>query len=97
MMSIRLPTSPRSSRSGDNDDAALNAVRRELDNIVDDGRMRAYAGPVLALCLKRNENDFSVPLLCGRGCCYEHQIINDLSNGSTLSRQDETSHWQLRL
>ena len=52
MMSIGLPTSPGLSRGGDNDDAALNAVRRELDNIVDDGLMRAYTGPALALCLK---------------------------------------------
>jgi hypothetical protein len=42
IMSIGLPTSPRSSRGGDNDDAVLDVVWRELDNIAFDGPMRAH-------------------------------------------------------
>ena len=42
IMSIGLPTSPRSSRGGDNGDAVLNVVWREPDNIAFDGPMRAH-------------------------------------------------------
>jgi hypothetical protein len=49
MMSIGLPTLPGSSRGGENDDAVLNAVGRDLDNVADDGPMRAHT-PAEALC-----------------------------------------------
>ena len=47
-----------SSRGGDNDDALLNAVGRELDNIADHGPMRAHT-PAEALRLVCGERSLS--------------------------------------
>jgi len=57
MMSIGLPTLPGSSRGGENDDAVLNAVGRDLDNVADDGpNARAHASRGAVLCFGKNES-----------------------------------------